>query len=84
MSYEINLRLSRFGYGTVHPNRPNDSYIEFILPLALRGLKTPRPLDLVNSGTRPGPATISGCTITMDLGTTVCFITDRLARGPDQ
>ena len=83
MRYEIKLRLRRFGYGTIHPARQNIYYIGFIEPYAPRGSLTPRPLDLFNSGTRPGPATISGCTITMDLGAIVCFIIDGLDRGPD-
>ena len=35
-------------------------------------------------GTRLKPATISPCTITMDHDATICFMIDRLARGPDQ
>jgi len=57
--YEIKLRLRRFGYGTIHPARQNDSYIGLPVPYAPRGLATARPHALVHSGTRPGPATIS-------------------------
>ena len=52
--------------------------------LAALAAETPHPHDLLNSGTRPGPGTIRAGTMTMDLGAIVCFITDRLVRGPDQ
>jgi len=84
VSYKINLRLRRFGTWVVHPNRLNDSYLEFIEPYALRGSETPRPHDLVNMGKLHRPEGIRAGTITMDLGATVCITIDRLARGPDQ
>ena len=76
MGCEINLRLRRFGYRTVHPTGLNGYYIAQSDPIALRGSVTARPLDLINLGTKPGPATISPCTITMDLDEIVCFMTD--------
>ena len=42
------------------------------------------PKILLNLGELPGPATISPCTITMDLGVIIFSMIDRLARGPDQ
>ena len=76
MSYEINLRLRRFGIGTVHPKRLNDSYIELFVPYAPRGSTSARPLDHSNMGTRPGPEGIRAGTITMDLGATVYITVD--------
>ena len=46
-------------------------------PLTL--LRAPRVYT--KTGTRPRPAIISVCTITMDYDAIVCFITDRFARG---
>ena len=83
MSYEINLRLRRFGPGTAHPNRPNSCYIRLPVPYAARGSETPRPHDLVNTGKLHGPEGIRAGIITMDLGATVCITIDRLVRGPD-
>ena len=39
---------------------------------------------LVHLGTRPESAAISPCTFTMDHNAIICFMTDRLKRGPDQ
>ena len=48
-----------------------------------RALSVSRPHYLANFRLRAGPAAISPCTITMDHDAIVCFMTDRLARGPD-
>ena len=46
--------------------------------------RTPDPHDLAKMANYLRPATISPCTITMDHDAIICFMTDRLARGPDQ
>ena len=84
MSYEIKLRFRRFGYGTGHPTGLNMYYIELSLPKAPGGSAIPRAQDRLNSGSRHEAATISPCTITMDHNAIICFMTDRLARGPDK
>ena len=84
MSYEIKLRFRRFGYGTGHLTGLNMYYIELSPPKARGGSATARPCDLDNLAELLGPAIISSCTITVDLGAIICFITDRLKRGPDQ
>ena len=83
MSCRINLLFRRFGYRTVHPTGLNGYYIAQSDPIALRGSVTARPLDLINLGTKPGPATISPCTITMDHDAIICSMIDGLTRGPD-
>ena len=83
MSYEINLRLRRFGPRTVHPTGLNGTYIGLQVPYAPRGSTTYRPRGYINTGKLHGPEGISDGTITMDLGAIVCFMTDRRARGPD-
>ena len=84
MSYEIKLRFMRFGYGTGHNNQPNISYIAPRPRDARRGSSASRAQDLAYMDSRPIPATISPCTITMDHDATICSMIDRLARGPDQ
>ena len=76
MSYEIKLLFRRFGYGTGHATGLNMYYFELSLPKARGGSAIPRAQDLVNSSTRLKPAIISPCTITMDLGAIICFMTD--------
>ena len=83
MSYEINLRFRRFGYGTGHPTGLNMYCIELSLPKARGGSAIPRAQDLVNSSLMTRPTTISPCTITMDHDAIVCSMTDRPKRGPD-
>ena len=51
---------------------------------ARRGSSDSRPHYLAKHGEVLGPATISPCNITMDHDAIICFVTDRLARGPDQ
>ena len=51
---------------------------------ARRGSSVSRAHDLARFGSRAGPAASSPCTITMDHDAIVCFMTDRLTRGPDQ
>ena len=48
------------------------------------GRRSRDPDDLVKSGELLGPTTISPCIITMDHDAIICFMIDRLARGPDQ
>ena len=48
------------------------------------GRPVPRAHDLAIWAPIPGPATISPCTITMDHDAIICFMIDRLERGPDQ
>ena len=76
MSCEINSRFRRFGYGTGGITGLGVYYIELSLPKARGGSAIPRAQDLVNSSTRLKPAIISPCTITMDLGAIICFMTD--------
>jgi len=84
VSYKINLRFRRFGYGTDHLTGLNTGYIPPRPQDAPRGSSVSRAHDLAIIGSKPGPATISPCTVTMDLDEIICFMTDRLARGPDQ
>ena len=48
------------------------------------GRRSSRAHDLAQMGFKPGPATISACNITMDHDAIICFMIDRLERGPDQ
>ena len=83
MSYEINLRFRGFGSGT---GQITGLIVYYIAPRpqdARRGSSDSRPHDLAQIGFRLGPAAISPCTITMDHDAIICFIIDRLARGPD-
>ena len=84
MSCKINLRFRRFGCGTGQVTGLSVNYIEFIEPLGPRASSDLLPPYLVNFGSRPGPATISPCIITMDHDAIICFLTDRLTRGLDQ
>ena len=84
MVYKVNLRFRRFGCGTGQPTGLNMYYIELSLPKARGGPATARPCDLVATAAEHGSATVSPCTITMDHDAIVCFMTDRLTRGPDQ
>ncbi len=83
MSCEINLRFRRFGCGTVRLTGLAAYYIAQRPQDARRGSSVSRPHDLVNSSTRLKPTTISARTITMDHDAIICFMTDRLPRGPD-
>ena len=84
MSYKINLRFRRFGYGTGQINGMSAYYIARD-PTMLRAARPTREptiwldLDLI-----PGPATISPCTITMDHEAIICSMIDGLTRGPDK
>ena len=84
MSYEINLRFRRFGCGTGQITGLNTYYIGFLDPYAPGGSSIAGPHDLTYTGELLGPATISPCTITMDHNAIICFMTDGLARAPDQ
>ena len=84
MSYKINLRFRRFGYGTGQITGLSVNYIEFIDRNLHGGSATPREQNLAILGIMTGPTTISPCIITMDHGAIICSMIDRLARGPDQ
>ena len=84
MSCEINSRFRRFGYGTGGITGLGVYYIELSLPKARGGPATAQPCDLSNLGILLEPATISPCTITMDLDAIICFMIDRLMRAPDK
>jgi hypothetical protein len=81
---EIKLRFRRFGCGTGHPTGLNTYYIGLPVPFTTRASSDLRPHYLIYSGELLGPATFSPCTITMDHNAIICFMTDGLARGPDQ
>ena len=84
MSYELNLRFRRFSCGT---GQITGLIVYYIAPRskdARRGSSVSRAHNLAIFGSRPGPAAISACNITMDHDAIVCSMTDRLARGPDQ
>ena len=84
MSYKINLRFRRFSYGT---GQLTGLVVYYIAPRpkdARRGSWVSRAQDLARFGSRPGPAAISACNITMDHDAIICSMIDRLARGPDQ
>ena len=59
-------------------------YIGFLDPKAPPGNSNSRAHDLRNLGELLGSGTIGPCTITMDHDAIICFMTDGLARGPDQ
>ena len=84
VSYKINLRFRRFGYGTGQITGLTAHYIAPRPQDARRGSSDSRPHYLSHFGLRAGPAAISPCTITMDHGAIICSMIDRLARGPDQ
>jgi hypothetical protein len=84
VSYKINLRFRRFSSRTGHLTGLIVYYIAPRPKDARRASANSRAHDLVNWGIDPGPATISACTITMDHDAIICFVTDRLMRGPDK
>ena len=84
MSYEINLRFRRFGYGTGQVTGLNTYYIGLPVPFTTRALSNSQPQHLAYTGELLGSATISPCTFTMDHNAIICSMIDRLARGPDQ
>ena len=84
MNYEINLRIRRLGCGMGQPTRLIVHYIALRPRYAPRASLVLRPTHLTNLGKLLGPATISACTITMNHDAIICFMIDRLARGPDQ
>ena len=84
MSYEINLRFRRFSSGA---GQITGLVVYYIAPRpkdARRGSSVSRAHDLALTGKLSKPAAISACTITMDHGAIICFMTDRFARGPDK
>ena len=83
MSYEINLRFRRFSSGTGQITGLIVYYIAQRPQDARRGSSDSRAHDLARFGSKPGPAAISACTITMDHDAIICLMIDRLARGPD-
>ena len=62
----------------------NTYYIGLPVPFTTRASAESRPQHLANSGATPRSATISPCTITMDLDAIICFMIDRLERAPDK
>ena len=84
MSYEIKLRFRRFSCETCEITGLIVYYIAQRPQDARRGLPVSRAHDLVNFGFRLRAATVSPCIITMDHDAIIYFMTDRLARGPDQ
>ena len=83
MSYEINLRFRRFSYGT---GQLTGLIVYYIAPRpkdARRGSSVSRAHDLSKTSIILEPATISACTITMDLDAIIFSMIDGLARGPD-
>ena len=84
MVYKINLRFRRFSCGTSHLTGLSAYYIARD-PTMLRAARpTPEPTIWLKWGELLEPAAISACTNTMDHDAIICFMTDRLARGPDQ
>ena len=84
MFYKINLLFRRFGCGTGQLTGLIVYYIALRPQDARRGSSGSRAHDLAYIGARPGLATSSPRTITMDHDTIIYSMTDRLARGPDQ
>ena len=84
MFYKINLRFRRFGYGTGQITGLTAHYIARDPKMLRAARQLPRPHYLANLSKLPGPATISPCTITMDHNAIICFMIDRLTRGPDK
>ena len=83
MVYKINLGFRRFSSGKGQIIGLNVNYIAFFVPEAPGGSSNSRAHDLAIFGSRPGPATISACTFTMDHNAIICSMIDRLTRGPD-
>ena len=84
MVCEINSRFRRFGCGT---GQITGLIMYYIAPRpkdARRGSSVSRAHDLSKTSIILESATISACTITMDYDAIICFMTDRLARGPDK
>ena len=84
MSCEINLRFRRFGSGTGQLTGLNQYYIARDATMLGAGRRSRGPMISLKMGTKPAPATISPCTFTMDHAAIIYFMTDGLARGPDQ
>jgi len=84
MVYKINSRLRHFGYGPGQVTGLNVYYMGLPSRKTPRAWSVPRPQDLTHIGELLGPATISPCTITMDLEAIICFMIDRLTRAPDK
>jgi len=82
--YKINLLFRRFGCGTGQLTGLNVYYIGLPSRKTPRAWFVPGPQDLTHIGKILGPATISPCTITMDLDAIICFMIDRLMRAPDK
>ena len=81
---EINSRFRRFGPRKVHPAPLGRALAPTRRSVCSGGSAIPLPHDLVDTGLIPEPATSSACIITMDHDAIICFMTDRLARGPDK
>ena len=81
--YKINLRFRRFSSRTGHLTGLIVYYIAPRPQDARRGSSVSRAHDLARFGSKPGPAAISPCTITMDRNAIIFFMTDGLTRAPD-
>jgi len=84
MSCKVNLRFRRFSSET---GQITGLVVYYIAPRpkdARRGSSVSGAHNLAQIGPKPRPATSSPCNITMDHDAIICFMTDRLARGPDQ
>ena len=84
MSYKINSHFRHFGCGTGQVTGLNTYYIGLPVPFTTRASSVSGPQDLVKTSARPGSATISPCTVTMDHDAIIFSMTDGLTRGPDQ
>ena len=84
MSCEINLHLRRFCYGTGQITGLNSYYIGLPVPFTTRALSVSGPHHLAKYVHLTGPGTFSPCIITIAHDAIICFMTDRLTRGPDQ
>ena len=80
----INLRFRRFSSGTGQITGLNTYYIGLPVPFTTRASSVLRPQHLAKPSDLLGSAAISPCTFTMDHNAIICFMIDRLARGPDQ
>ena len=84
MVCKINLHFRRFSCGAGQIIGLSVYYIAPRPKDARRGSSVSRAHNLAQTGELLEPATISPCNITMDHDAIICFMIDRLARGPDQ
>ena len=84
MSCEINLLFKRFSSGKGQITGLTTYYIAQMPQNAPRASLVSGPHDLAKNGELLRPATISPCTITMNLDAIICFMIDQLTRAPDK